>query len=186
MKRIFAVLLLMVCLTGCESSGNQMHRPMALREKLLKGNGCTFDAVITADYTDKVYTFSMACQVDGQGDLTFTVTDPSSISGITGSITTQGGHLTFDGKALAFEMLADGQVTPVSAPWLLMRTLRGGYLSACGQDGEYLRVTVDDSYEENALHLDIWLDSQDAPVRAEILWQGQRVVSLEVRSFLYM
>ncbi len=186
MKRIFAVLLAIVMLSGCKGADRGLNRVIALREKILASSGCLFDAVITADYGDKVYTFNMACQTNEQGDLTFTVTDPQTISGITGTVTQQGGHLTFDDQALAFQMLADGQVTPVSAPWLLIRTLRSGYISACGTDGDNLRVAIDDSYREDALHLDIWIDSQDLPIRGEILWQGQRVVSLEVRNFSYM
>lgn len=186
MKRVFAVLLSILVLSGCKNAENELSRAMALREQILSSNGCTFDAVVTADYGDQIYTFSMACQADNQGDLTFTVTDPESISGISGTVTQKGGHLTFDGKALSFEMLADGQVTPVTAPWLLIRTLRSGYLSACGKDEDNLKLAIDDSYEDNALHLDIWIDPQDTPIRAEILWQGQRVVSIEVRNFSYV
>lgn len=186
MKRVFAVLLAILMLSGCKNANSEIGRAMTLRERLLSSNGCAFDAVITADYGDKVYTFGMTCQTDSQGDLTFTVTDPESISGITGTVTQKGGHLTFDDRALAFEMLADGQVTPVSAPWLLIRTLRSGYLSACGKDEDNMRISIDDSYEDNALHLDIWVNSKDVPIRGEILWQGQRVVSLEVRNFSYV
>lgn len=186
MKRIFAVLVSIILLTGCKNTGSDLSRAMALRERILSSNGCKFDAVITADYGDKVYTFGMTCQTNSQGDLTFTVTDPESISGIAGTVTQKGGHLTFDDRALAFEMLADGQVTPVSAPWLLIRTLRSGYLSACGKDEENLKIAIDDSYEDNALHLDIWVNHQDLPIRGEILWQGQRVLSLEVRNFSYV
>mgnify|MGYP003291494083 CR=1 FL=1 len=186
MKRVFGVLLVFVWLTGCENTSSELSRAMSLRERLLASEGCTFDTVITADYGDKVYAFSMSCQADSQGNLTFTVTDPQTITGISGTVTQQGGHLTFDGQALAFKLLADGQVTPVSAPWLLIRTLRSGYLSACGVDGDDLRIAIDDSYEDKALHLDIWINSQDIPIRGEILWQGQRVVSLEVRNFSYV
>lgn len=186
MKRVFAVLLAILLLSGCKNSNSEIGRAMTLRDRLLSSNGCTFDAVITADYGDQVYTFSMNCQTDRDGDLIFSVTDPESISGITGTVSQKGGHLTFDGRALAFEMLADGQVTPVSAPWLLIRTLRSGYLSACGKDEDNLRIAIDDSYDDNALHLDIWVNSQDVPIRGEILWQGQRVLSLEVRNFSYV
>ncbi len=186
MKRVFAVICVMLLLTGCKGTNHELSRAVALRQRLLGSNGCTFDAVITADYGDKVYTFTMACQADSQGDLTFTVKDPQTISGITGTVTQQGGQLTFDGKVLAFEMLADGQITPVTAPWILIRTLRSGYLSAAGVDGDNLRMAIDDSYEDNALHLDIWTNSQDVPIRGDILWQGQRVVSLEVRNFSYV
>ena len=185
MKRVMAVLLLLIMISGCGSGGNIEHG-LVLREKLLNSNGCSFDAVITADYGEKVYTFSMHCQADKNGDLSFSVTEPDSISGITGGIRNTGGALTFDGKVLAFEMLADGQVTPVSAPWLLVKSLRGGYFASCGTWEGGLVLGVDDSYEDNALHLDIWLDSGDLPIGSEILWQGRRVVSLEVRNFSYL
>jgi hypothetical protein len=185
MKRVIAVLLLLIMISGC-GSGGSIERGLVLREKLLNSNGCSFDSVITADYGEKVYTFSMHCQADKNGDLSFSVTEPDSISGITGVIRNAGGALTFDGKVLAFEMLADGQVTPVSAPWLLVKSLRGGYFASCGTWDGGLVLGVDDSYEDNALHLDIWLDSNDLPIRSEILWQGRRVVSLAVRNFSYL
>ncbi len=186
MKRIFAALMIVLLISGCKNTNTEFSRAMTFREHLLKSNGCAFDVVITADYGDKIYTFTMACQTNSQGDLKFTVKDPQTIAGISGTVSQQGGHLTFDDQALAFEMLADGQITPVSAPWIFVRTLRSGYLSACGKDGDHLKISIDDSYEDNALHLDIWLNSQDIPVRGEILWQGRRVVSVEVRNLSYL
>lgn len=183
MKRNLAFLLLLtVLLSGC-GGNSELDRAMTMRERLLSANGCTFDAEITADYGDKVYSFSMSCQTDQDGTVAFTVNQPESISGITGEVSGNGGKLTFDESALAFELLADGQITPVSVPWLLIHTLRSGYLTSCGTDGENLRVSIDDSYEEDALHLDIWLDSEDLPVRGEVIWQERRILSLEVKNF---
>ena len=185
MKRMLAMLLTVILLSGCGGGGN-IQRAIALRERLLGGNGCSFEATVTADYGEKVYVFGMNCQADSQGDVKFVVTAPETISGVTGSIQQQGGNLVFDEQVLAFETLADGQITPVSAPWLFIKTLRSGYLSSCGEWESGLKIGIDDSYEDNALHLDVWLDSEDLPVRCEILWQGRRVVSLEVRNFLYV
>lgn len=185
MKRVLALVCLTVLLSGCKGD-SELDRAMAVREKLLGANGCTFDAEVAADYGSQVYTFSMACQVDENGTLSFTVSAPDSIAGITGDVSASGGRLTFDGSALAFDLLADGQVSPVSAPWLLIHTLRSGYLTSCGADGDNLRLSIDDSYEEDALHLDIWLNSEDQPVRGEILWKERRIVSLEVKNFAYL
>lgn len=157
---------------------------MALRTKLLAGS-VAFDAAITADYGDKTYTFAANCIVDTQGSLTFTVKEPESIAGITGTISANGGKLTFDEHALAFQMLADGQVTPVTGPWILMNTLRSGYLTSCGTEGQRIRLSIDDSYKDDALHLDIWLDADDLPERGEILWQGRRVLSISVSNFQF-
>lgn len=156
---------------------------MTFRAKMLAGLGCSFDAVITADYQDVLYTFEVCCRGDEQGNLTFTVVEPETISGITGSINSEGGELTFDNQALAFERLADGQLTPISAPWLLVRTLRGGYVSSCTTEDQRLRVAINDSYEEDALRLDIWFGAGDVPEYAEILWEDRRIVSLEVKNF---
>ena len=183
MKRAGMVLLLLIFLTGCSSASGEIERGMALRSKLLAAESCAFDAAITADYGDKVYTFAMGCKGDPQGNLTFTVSEPETIAGITGSISDSGGKLTFDDTALQFDLMADDQVTPVSAPWILLNTLRGGYLtSACIEDG-LLRLSIDDSYDDDALHLDIWLNSEDFPVRAEILYDDRRILSLAVTNF---
>lgn len=183
MKRLVFVTILLLLLTGCGGENRELDRVMALRAELLAANGCTFEAAITADYGDKTYTFETECLSNERGGISFTVTAPETIAGITGTVSAEGGKLTFDKEALAFELLADGQVTPVSAPWLLVKTLRGGYVSSCGMDGEDLRVAIDDSYEEDALHLDIWLDSENVPQHAEIVWKERRILSLTIENF---
>ncbi len=186
MKKMLAFVMTALLLTGCGKTDSQIARGMALREKLLTGSGCGFETVITADFGTQTYTFTMACRTDGKGDLTFTVTQPETLSGISGSIGDRGGKLTFDDQALAFPLLADGEVSPVSAPWLLMKTLRGGYLKSCCIEGDLCRLTIDDSYEQDALQLDIWLDASDSPVGAEIVWQGRRILSMQVRNFTFL
>lgn len=183
MKKIVSVLLLCFLLTGCAGENQELERVMAFRADLLAGMGCSFDAVITADYQDALYTFNVTCRSDENGGVTFTVTEPETISGISGRITAEGGKLTFDDEVLAFELLADGQVTPVSAPWLLVKTLRGGYVTSCGTEEELLRASIDDSYQEDALRLDIWFDRDNKPQYAEILWADRRILSLEVKNF---
>lgn len=184
MKRIFALFLSLVCivLCACSDAGDALARPMALRAKLLQST-CHFTAEITADYGDEMYTFSMDCTADAAGDHIFTVLAPEAIEGITGSITGEGGSLTFDGVALGFSLLADGQVTPVSAPWLLIKSLRAGFLRSAGEDGDGLRVSVNDSYADDALTLDVWLDGENLPIGAVIYYGGRSILSLRVKDF---
>lgn len=182
MKRAVCILLMLVLLCGCSGNGEELDRAMGLRAQLL-AHSCSFDAEITADYGDKLYTFSVYCEGDPQGNLGFRVKAPDTIADITGSIASGDGKLTFSDVALEFPLLADDQVTPVSAPWLLLKTLQGGYLTSAGMDGELLRVTINDSYEDDALQLDIWLDSNDLPVQAEILYDGRRILTLSVSNF---
>lgn len=185
MKRIGILLCILVLLTGCTGKPAELDRAMNLRSKLLS-NAVSFDTEVTADYGDKTYTFAMNCKADTQGNLTFSVLQPEVIRGITGTVSASGGKLTFDDVALAFDLMADGQFSPVSGPWLLMNTLRSGYLTSCTREGELLRVAIDDSYEENALHLDIWLDASNVPVRGEILWKGRRLLTITVKNFTFV
>ena len=155
---------------------------MALRAEMLVSS-VSFDAKITADYGDEVQSFSVYCEGDSLGNLGFRVTEPASIAEITGRISSGEGKLTFRDTALAFPLLAEGQLSPVSAPWVFYTTLRGGYLTAAGMEDDLLRLTIDDSFEDDALTLDIWLNGEDLPVRAEILHNGRRILTMEIGNF---
>lgn len=185
MKRICVLLCVVLLLTGCSGKSQDMDRAMSLRSRLLS-KAVSFDARITADYGDKTYTFAMNCQADTQGNLTFTVVEPQIISGITGTVSATGGKLKFDDVALAFDLMADAQFSPVSGPWLLMKTLRSGYLTSCNLEGDSLRISIDDSYDDDALHLDIWLNAEDVPIRGEIMWQGRRLLTIDVKNFTFV
>lgn len=183
MKRIIVLFVIVFLFAGCNNESSEMHRAAALRDSLAQCKQFQFTAKITADYEDRVHHFSLDCQGNSEGEVSFTVIEPDSISDISGTLSASGGKLTFDDKLLAFPMLADGELSPVSAPWLLIKALLSGYLSSCGADGQYLRLTIDDSYEEDALQLDIWLGSNELPVHAEILWQGRKILTMDVENF---
>ena len=185
MKRFALICLVLLLLCGCAGDSAGLERALALRGKLQQKE-VAFDASITADYGDKIHTFSMECQGDTKGNMKFTVTAPESISGITGTVEKGSGKLTFDEQILIFDILADDLISPVSGPWVLLQTLRGGYLTSCSDDGEFLRVAIDDSYEKNALHLEVWLNSQDIPQQCEIYWQGRRLLSITVKNFTFL
>ena len=186
MKRLVYIVLAIVLLCGCSSGDSEMDTALKMRKMLLESSGCTFTCVVCADFTDSTYTFSLACNASQSGDLSFSVSDPETIAGISGTVSANGGALCFDDEVLAFETLAQGRITPVSAPWLLVKSLRSGYISACGQDGEYIHLRIDDSYAEDALQLDIWLDQTYCPVRAELFWQQQRIIAMDVKNFIYL
>ena len=176
-------MILLLC--GCSTGEDHIEKGMALRSKLLQ-SGCSFEADIIADYGEAVYTFTLQCAADPDGGVSFVVTMPETISGITGKLDHSKGALTFDGSILSFPMLADGELSPVSCPWILIHTLRAGYLRSAGLDGDAVRLTIDDSYESDALQLDIWLNDQDLPQYVQITWQGRRILSMKVRNFTFV
>ena len=158
---------------------------MAFREELLCAKGCSFSAVVTADYGDMQHTFTMDCQGDSAGNVTFKIKEPSSIAGIQGKIDSAGGKISFEDQYLYFPLLTDDLLTPASAPWIFLKTLRSGYITSVCTEGEMLHISVNDSYEDDALYLDIWLlDSK--PIRADILHDGKRILSVQVEHFAFL
>lgn len=182
-KRFLLLLAALVMLCGCGKENGSLEQVMLLRSKLL-GTACGFEVTVTADYGDKTYTFSAACEADEQGNLRFTVTRPETIAGITGRLEKEGGKLTFDDTALAFDLQAEGLCSPLSGPWVLIQALRGGFVRHCTMEGELLRVRVDDSFRDDALTLDVWLEGE-IPVRADIYEKNRRILALEVKDFAF-
>ncbi len=182
MKKGIAAILLALLLVGCAGEKESLEPALQLRQQL-QDKICNFDAVITADYGTQTYTFAMGCEFDAHGNLSFTVQEPETIAGITGTVSRGEGKLTFDDTALAFELLAEGRLSPVSAPWVLMKALRSGYIESCGPEGAQLRLSLRDSYEADALQVEIWLDGDSRVVQGEIFREGRRILTVEVKNF---
>ena len=185
MKRLWIMLLIVLSLSGCRAS-DKMEDALLLRSKLITGEGCSFEAQITADYIDTVYEFSLQCCFDNSGNMKFTVEEPASISGICGRIEGDRGKLQYEDRILGFSLMADDQVAPVSAPWILVRALRSGYISACSASDTGCCITVDDSYDEDPLILQVWTDAQLLPREAEIIFRGRRILTIEIKNFRFL
>lgn len=183
MRIIVITAVLAFFLSGCTTQASQEDQILSLRQEIIAAETCSFEASITADYTDVLYAFQMECEYDSAGSLHFCVTEPESICGITGSVSQQAAGFTFEESVLAFPLMADGQVSPISAPWLFMNTLQNGYLTGCSKTEDGLCAFFNDSYEENPLHLQIHLNSDGNPIYAEIVWQERRVLSLAIQNF---
>lgn len=180
-----AIVCIVLLFCGCSKSNDSIADVITLRNKILNGNGCSFSATVNADYGEDLYTFSMDCIADKEGNVSFSVTKPYAIAGITGKVSTDSGIITFDNKILAFQKFPDDNVSPVSSPWIFMKTLRSGYIRGCtGNNGNY-QIEIDDSYEEDALRLNIIIE-KNLPVYSEIFWNGRRVISITVDNFTYL
>lgn len=179
-----AVIMLILCiLSGCASDTAYLDKPMQFRSKLLETEQCTFEAVVSAHYPDAEYQFGLTSIVDSSGTLSFTVTEPDTISGISGKIGDDGAALTFDDQVLAFPILADDRLSPVSGPWVFYHTLRSGYLSGSQRNDAGYLLSIEDSFSEDPLHLQIQTDEACTPVYAEIYYHEKMVLSLDISSF---
>lgn len=159
-----------------------MEAALALRTACLASDRVSFRADVRADYITEYEEFSMECQADREGNVAFRVLEPEEIADIRGSVRGAEGTVEFDETVLAFPLLAQGRLSPVSGPWVLMKAIRSGCIIAAGQEGEMIHVTIDDSYADNALTVDIWLE-EGQPEEAEIAWEGRRILSMTFDDF---
>ena len=185
MKRCF-LLVLVLFLVGCRPLSDSWNGGLSLRQQVLNSDGCEFDAVIHANYSDCSYTFTLHCKTNEAGDLSFEVREPETISGITGTISSTSADLRFDDTVLAFDTLADGLLSPVVTPWLFIKTLRGGYIKACEKDDDGHTLLLDDTYRSENLRTHIHISSDMLPDFCEIYWQGKRYLSMDVRNFVFL
>lgn len=181
MKRLWAVLSVLMLLTGCgaQEDGQQIA---ALRERVAQAEQVAFSVHLTADYIEAVEQFAMDCEVDETGTLRFSVAEPQTIRGIAGEVSGSEGKLCFEEQALAFALMADDRLSPVSGPWLMMKALRSGELVASAKEGEGMRLTLNDSFGDDPLTAEVWV-SDGAVTAAEIAWRGRRVLSMEIEDF---
>lgn len=186
MGRFFAILSICMLLSGCGKTDHQMTNILSFREVLLSSEECTFQANITADYGKQTYSFAVDCSADKDGNLQFSVLSPESIAGIAGRINGQGGQLIFDDTVLAFPLLAEGLLSPISGPWIFMNALRSGYIISCGKQEDDIRVTLNDTYSEDAFRVDVLMDGENIPHTAEIYWNNACVLSISIENFRYM
>jgi hypothetical protein len=112
----------------------------------------------------------------------FTVCAPDEIEDIRGTVSGSGGTVEFEDVVLGYPLLAQGRLSPLAAPWVSVKALREGCIVAVGREGETLHLTIDDSYGENALTLDVWLKEGQVE-EAEIAWEGRRCVTMTVDDF---
>lgn len=183
MKLSLMLLLVISVLAGCGQSKSSLDQAALLRERILQCDTCEFDGEITVDYGDEVYAFTLHCYMTNDGDVNFSVVSPEVISGIKGVITSESGTITFDDTVLAFEMIVDELVTPIAAPWIMLHALRGGYIQCSSSVDHGFYLQINDSYRGTAVKNEIWLNEAYIPTRCEMLWNGRRLLSMNITNF---
>ena len=179
MKKVLSAVLLVLFMFGCSNEAEYTDDILSLRNILNDGKSCQFTAAVSADYGESIYTFSAACTTDAKNNMKVTVIEPNSIAGVCGTISAESGALVFDDHVLAFEMIADGIITPISTPWLLMKALRGGYISSYSAES----VRVDDTFRGCEFTAEVRFDEHGDPNEAEFIWNGKRIVSMTINDF---
>lgn len=144
------------------------------------------EGTVTADYEDKVYTYSVDIQGNGtEGRMT--VTEPEAISGTV--VAWSDGALELEVDAVTFETgpLSDSGFSPADAVPALLQTCADGVLLSCAEEelaGEPVLYAAFQSPSDGSCTVDGWFDREDYGLRrAEIAEDGRVVISMSFSTF---
>lgn len=183
MRRITVLLILAaLLLSGCGGTENPLTPAIEFRAALVQAGGCSFTVKVTADSGEATDEFTLQCAADETGTVRFTVTQPQSLAGITATVSADGGTVTYDGMAMEFGLLANGNVIPAAAPALAVCCWRQEYLAAAGTDETGYRATYEKDFDEKRLIADTWFEN-GIPIYAEVCYNNRRILKLEFSDF---
>ena len=173
-------------MTGCSAGAPSTQQALDLRTNLLNAGGCSYTAVIRAEFEDRAYTFSAACTYTDEDSAVVEILQPEEIAGISAAVSEDGAKVTFDQVELDFGQLAEGNVSAMSAGWLLPHCWSSAYVDAAGMDGDLCRITYLEGYNEGELTVDTWLDEAQTPVYAEVFYGDTRCLTITISQFQLM
>lgn len=188
---VICVLMISLVLSACGGGGKQapMERALTVRGMYLSASGCTARMQVTADYGQRVYTYTVEAQVSG-GETVLTVRAPAEIAGITARLRDGKSFLEYDGAMLETGPLAEDGLTPLSAVAALLEAARSGFMDSCGMErqGErsLLHVLCRDPADPPGCgrQVDLWFDETDSRlVRGDVSVDGRRVIQCEFEDF---
>lgn len=151
MRRKIAVpMLLLLLLCACGADRTSAQTPVIFRTGLTESGGCTFQALVIADYGTYVRKFTLSC-LTGADEASLTVEEPDYASGITAVVSGEDASLRFEDTVLGVEEFSSRKISPMAAPYILAQAWEKGYISETGMDGELEQVTYLLGYGQDQL-----------------------------------
>ena len=185
---LFALTIPLLLLTGCFGGGEgqkMLDLALTIRGEYLAMTQCAARAELTADYGQRIYTYTLDVAGNGE-ELTLTVAEPDLIAGITARVKQGESFLVYDDLVLETGPLTDEGLSPMSAIPAMLEQLRGGYLMAWDMEDGALRITCGDpeGTPDRGTVYDLWLDAEShALLRGEVSSNGRRCIQCTFSSF---
>lgn len=176
-RRITAGLsCLMVILSSC--SATPERKMLAVQEYYSKVERLTAQADITADYGERVYSYTVV--IDGNihsGKMT--VLSPENITGTVLQWSDGDTVLEYDGVSLETGKLTASGLSPADAVPVLLRTCAEGSILSCSQMDENILFAELENPLDSSVTLNCTFDSETMSLsHAELYCGGQRVLDM--------
>lgn len=160
-----------------------MQQALQLRTELLQAGGCRYAADVSVNYDDVRFDFTLDCVCGADGAARMTIRAPQTLAGIAAELEASSARVEFEDTAVAFGLMADGNLAPMQLPQLFVQALCADYISSAGQEGDAVRVTYLHGYDDDELTVDVWLSGALMPDYAEVSYQGQMLAAMTITDF---
>lgn len=190
---VICVLMMTLVLTACSGAAradDPQEQALAIRAAYLTADSYAAKLDVTADYGQRVYTYSVDVTVTG-GESVLAVTAPAELAGITARLVDGESQLEYDGAVLETGPLSADGLTPLGAVPALLECVRSGFIDNCGVErlGERdtIRVLCRDPERPagQGREITLWFDVADHTlIQGEVAVDGHRVVLCEFQEFV--
>ena len=186
-KKLLVLTLAFVFCTGCGPGQSKVERQVQEMRSLYQTlEELESTGTVTADYEDKVYTYSVTITGNAEAGR-MTVTEPENISGTIIAWSDGALKLSVEDVTLETGPLSDSGFSPADAVPALLKGCAEGALISCGEDdweGQTLLYAEFQSPTEESCTVAGWFDPESYALRrAEIAEDGRVVISMVLESF---
>lgn len=185
-QRISFVVLLLLCLPlgGCGGAAKPEDAVREMRSLYQNAESVSGVADITADYGERVYTYTAA--VEGSVSAgTLTVQAPENIAGTVLQWAEDATSLSYEETTLETGALSDSGLSPADAMPTILAACRAGVLAECAweEDGGVLYAELENP-EDESVTVSCWFDAESYVLqRSELAEEGTTVLTLVFSDF---
>ena len=183
-RKTGVLLTLCLLLTSCAPRADSPEaRFQTLRDQLRDLKQLSGHGVLTADYGERVYTYTVDLSADAQAG-TMTVTEPENIAGTVLQWSDGSTRLSCEDVTLETGPLSD-TLSPAQTVPVLLSCWQDGQLLACGwEDDNSLLCAQLEHPEDDSLTASCWFDADTLALRrCELAQDGQTVLTMNLSSF---
>jgi hypothetical protein len=160
----------------------------AIRLIYAEAEACSIQAVLTADYGDRVTVFQVLYTYRKNGDDTVEILAPPEVAGLRAVLSKDGSALEYQGVSLETGSLPGLGIAPVEALSGALTALREGHQTAWGREKFRATPSVTLDFATRAGETEItrrfWMEEKTGLLLyAEVSVDGRRVLSIEVETF---
>ena len=128
--------------------------------------------------------FTLDCVFSPETGASVTVTEPESIAGIQAQVKDTAASVSYDGMQLGLGSLADGNLAPLAAPYVLGQCWAGSTSTRPARRTAFCARPIGWATRKRELVVDTWFSQEPlAPVRAEISFEGRMVLRTDISAF---